>query len=182
MTINSSWRPNAVAASRENGRSCATAFSRIDEDASPPRWKASTSRTCTASRRNNVIGKGLGRLCASVGATAAITASIVAGGAAAATAQSVASQHAAVQEVGAASLHRTWACTVPSGYTWSSVRSNPNCGFRYEYFLLDAVNYNLTGVWACGIPSGYTYTSVRQGSNCSASPGSSPYEYRLARL
>lgn len=123
-----------------------------------------------------MIGKGLGRLCASIGATAAITASIVAGGAAAATAQPVAA------EVGTASLHRSWACTVPSGYTWSSVRSNPNCGFRYEYFLLDAVNYNLTGVWACGIPSGYTYTSARQGSNCSASPGSSPYEYRLARL
>lgn len=128
-----------------------------------------------------MIGKGLGRLCASIGATAAITASIVAGGAAAATAQPAASQHA-VQDVGAASLHRSWACTVPSGYTWSSVRSNPNCGFRYEYFLLDSVNYNLTGVWACGVPSGYTYTSVRQGSNCSASPGSSPYEYRLARL
>lgn len=123
-----------------------------------------------------MIGKGLGRLCASIGATAAITASIVAGGAAAATAQPVAG------DVGTASLHRSWACTVPSGYTWSSVRSNPNCGFRYEYFLLDAVNYNLTGVWACGVPSGYTYTSARQGSNCSASPGSSPYEYRLARL
>jgi hypothetical protein len=122
-----------------------------------------------------VIGKGLGRLCASIGATAAITASILAGGAAA-TAQPVAG------DVGTASLHRSWACTVPSGYTWSSVRSNPNCGFRYEYFLLDSVNYNLTGVWACGVPSGYTYTSARQGSNCSASPGSSPYEYRLARL
>ncbi|ALG06967.1 hypothetical protein [Kibdelosporangium phytohabitans] len=77
--------------------------------------------------------------------------------------------------------HRTWACSVPSGYTWSSVRINTNCAFRYEYFLLDAVNYNLTGVWACTIPSGYTYTSSRQGTNCSASPGSSPYEYRLAK-
>jgi hypothetical protein len=93
----------------------------------------------------------------------------------------VASPHVAVQEVGVDS-HRTWACTVPSGYTWSSVRVNPNCGFRYEYFLLDAVNVNLTGVWACAIPSGYTYTASRQGSNCSASPGSSPYEYRLAKV
>jgi hypothetical protein len=127
-----------------------------------------------------VIGTALGRLCASAGMTAAITASIVIGGSAA-VAQPVASPHAAVQEAGVSSLHRTWACTVPSGYTWSSVRINPNCGFRYEYFLLDAVNYNLTGVWACAIPSGYTYTAARQGSNCKASPGASPYEYQLAR-
>lgn len=128
-----------------------------------------------------MIGTVLGRLCASVGVTALITASIMTGGSAAAATQPVASPHAAVQDVGVASLHRTWACTVPSGYTWSSVRRNPNCG-GYEYFLLDAVNYNLTGVWACGIPSGYTYTASRQGSNCAASPGASPYEYRLAKL
>jgi hypothetical protein len=118
-----------------------------------------------------VIGTALGRFCASAGVAAALTASILTGGAA-----------AAAHDVGTASLHRSWACTVPSGYTWSSVRVNPNCGFRYEYFLLDGVNYNLTGVWACGIPSGYTYTSSRQGTNCSASPGSSSYEYRLARI
>jgi hypothetical protein len=112
--------------------------------------------------------------------TAIITASIVIGGPAAA-AQPVASPHVAVQQAGINS-HRTWACTVPSGYTWSAVRVNPNCGFRYEYFLLDAVNVNLTGQWACAIPSGYSYTASRQGSNCSASPGSSPYEYRLVRI
>lgn len=127
-----------------------------------------------------MIGTVLGRLSASVGMTAVIAASIVVGGPAAA-AQPVASSQIAVQEVGVAS-HRTWACTVPSGYTWSAVRVNPNCGFRYEYFLLDAVNVNLTGLWACAIPSGYSYTASRQGSNCSASPGSSPYEYRLVRL
>jgi hypothetical protein len=127
-----------------------------------------------------VIGTVLRRLSAPVAVTAVIAASIVTGGSAAA-AQPVASPQVAVQEVGVAS-HRTWACTVPSGYTWSAVRANPNCGFRYEYFLLDAVNVNLTGLWACAIPSGYSYTASRQGTNCSASPGSSPYEYRLVRL
>ncbi|MCS7481955.1 hypothetical protein ACFFQW_02440 [Umezawaea endophytica] len=127
-----------------------------------------------------MTGSVLGRLGASLGVTAAIAASIVIGGSTAA-AQQTTSSPAAVQEVGIAS-HRTWACTVPAGYTWSSVRVNTNCAFRYEYFLLDAVNVNLTGVWACGIPSGYTYTASRQGSNCSASPGSSPYEYRLAKV
>jgi hypothetical protein len=129
-----------------------------------------------------VIGTVLGRLCASAGVTALITASIVTGGSAAASARPVASPVAVGQDVGVSSLHRTWACAVPSGYTWSSVRANPNCASRYEYFLLDAVNYNLTGVWACWIPSGHTYTASRQGSNCAASPGASPYEYRLARL
>ncbi|MEV4316766.1 hypothetical protein [Actinocrispum sp. NPDC049592] len=54
--------------------------------------------------------------------------------------------------VGVTSLHRTWAYTVPSGFTW-----------------------------ACAIPADYSYTASRQGSNCAASPGSSPYEYRLAQ-
>ena len=127
-----------------------------------------------------MTGTVLGRLSASIVVAAAIATSIVVGGSAAA-ARTTDSSTAAAQDVGVAS-HRTWACTVPSGYTWSSVRANPNCGFRYEYFLLDAVNVNLTGVWACAIPSGYTYTASRQGSNCSASPGSSPYEYRLAKV
>ena len=126
-----------------------------------------------------MTGTVLRRLSASVGAAAAIAASIVIGGSAA---QAVASPHVAVQDVGFAGGHRTWACTVPSGYTWSSVRASSSCAGNYEYFLLDAVNVNLTGVWACGIPSGYTYTASRQGSNCAASPGSSPYEYRLARI
>ncbi|MFD7660948.1 hypothetical protein ACFV4N_43845, partial [Actinosynnema sp. NPDC059797] len=63
---------------------------------------------------------------------------------------------------------------------YSSVRINTNCAWRYEYYLLDAVNYDLTGTYACSIPSGYTYTASRLGSNCSTS-GSS-YEYRLARV
>ncbi|MEO6089765.1 MAG: hypothetical protein ABIQ18_42325 [Umezawaea sp.] len=86
-----------------------------------------------------MTGTVLRRLSASVGAATAIAASIVIGGSAA---QAVASPHIAVQDVGTAS-HRTWACTVPSGYT---------------------------------------YTSSRQGSDCAASPGASPYEYRLARV
>ncbi|MET0236227.1 MAG: hypothetical protein ABW224_16395 [Kibdelosporangium sp.] len=126
-----------------------------------------------------MIGTVLRRLSAPAAMTAVIGASIVIGGPAAA--RPAASSQVAVQEVGVAS-HRTWACTVPSGYTWSAVRANSNCGFRYEYFLLDAVNVNLTGQWACAIPSGYSYTASRQGTNCSASPGSSPYEYRLTRL
>lgn len=112
-------------------------------------------------------------LSALAGATVVAAASIVAG-ASAASAQSA--------DAGVASLHRTWSCMVPGGYTWSSVRSQPSCASRYEYFLLDAVNVNLTGQWACWIPSGYSYTSSRQGINCSASPGSSPYEYRLVKL
>ncbi|MBP2324924.1 hypothetical protein JOF56_005309 [Kibdelosporangium banguiense] len=128
-----------------------------------------------------MIGTVLRRLSMSIATTALVAASIVTGGSAAA-AQPVASPQVAVQDVGVAASHRTWACTVPSGYTWSAVRANPNCGFRYEYFLLDAVNVNLTGLWACAIPSGYSYTASRQGTNCSASPGSSPYEYRLVRL
>lgn len=126
-----------------------------------------------------MTGTVLRRLSASVGAAAVIAASFVIGGSAAA--QAVASPQVAVQDVGIAS-HRTWACTVPSGYTWSSVRASSSCASNYQYFLLDAVNVNLTGVWACGIPSGYTYTASRQGTNCAASPGASPYEYRLARV
>ncbi|WNV85452.1 hypothetical protein [Umezawaea sp. Da 62-37] len=85
-------------------------------------------------------------------------------------------------EVGVNGLHRTWSCLVPSGFTWSAVRYQSACGFSYEYFLLDAVNVNLTGLWACGVPSGYSYSSARQGSNCSASSGSSPYEYLLVKV
>jgi hypothetical protein len=115
-----------------------------------------------------VTGTVLSRLGAVAAMTTVIAASIVTGSAAAA------------QDVGVAS-HRTWACSVPAGYTWSSVRANSNCG-GYEYFLLDAVNVNLTGTWACAIPGNYTYTASRQGSNCAASPGASPWEYRLARI
>src|SRR5262249_47998022 len=107
---------------------------------------------------------------------ALLAASVVVGG------STAAAQPVTAHEVGVASLHRTWNCVVPSGYIWSSVRSQPSCGSRYESFLLDAVNNNLTGQWACAIPGGYSYTASRQGINCSASPGSSPYEYRLVRL
>ncbi|MCE7010915.1 hypothetical protein LWC34_50150 [Kibdelosporangium philippinense] len=110
-------------------------------------------------------------------AAAAVAAALVLGGPAVASAQP-----ATAEQVGVASLHRTWNCVVPGGYVWSAVRSKPSCGSRYEYFLLDAVNVNLTGQWACAIPSGYSYTSSRQGINCSASPGSSAYEYRLVKV
>ncbi|MEU4805460.1 hypothetical protein [Actinosynnema sp. NPDC023587] len=83
-------------------------------------------------------------------------------------------------DIGSSGLHRSWACDVPSGFTWSAVRTNTNCAWRHEYYLLDPVNYNLTGTYACNIPSGYTYTASRQGNNCSAS--GSGYEYRLAKV
>lgn len=118
-----------------------------------------------------------------VGTTVLVGAAVVAltvMGRSAADAQPSGSIEVSGPETGVSRVHRTWACDVPSGFTWSSVRINTRCAWRYEYYLLDPVNYNLTGTYACNIPSGYTYTSSRQGSNCSTS-GSS-YEYRLAKV
>ncbi|CCH31767.1 hypothetical protein ABZ816_25525 [Actinosynnema sp. NPDC047251] len=108
-------------------------------------------------------------------AFAAVAASVVAGNSAAAAQAG----GPTADGVGTSGLHRSWACSPPAGFTWSAVRINTNCAWRFEYYLLDPVNYNLTGVYACNIPSGYTYTASRQGNNCSTS-GSS-YEYRLAK-
>jgi hypothetical protein len=123
-----------------------------------------------------MISTMLRRIGTTVGLTAILSAILLTGGPTASGSSS-----SAAQDVGV-NAHRVWACSVPAGHTWSSVRVNTNCGQRYEYFLLDAVNYDLTGTWACAIPSGYTYTSSRQGTNCAASSGASPYEYRLAKL
>ncbi|ONI89953.1 hypothetical protein ALI22I_13580 [Saccharothrix sp. ALI-22-I] len=118
-----------------------------------------------------------------IGTTVAMTAviaALVVMGRPAAEARPVDSIAIADQGPGISSLHRSWACDVPAGYTYSTVRINTRCAWRYEYYLLDAVNYDLTGTYACWIPSGYTYTASRLWSNCSTN-GSS-YEYRLAKL
>lgn len=108
------------------------------------------------------------RFAASTGVAALAAVTIVTGG------------PAATAEVGVQTLHHTWSCSVPGGYTWSQVRSGSSCA--YEYYLLDGVTYDLTGQWACNPPSGYTFTQSRTGSNCAVASGQSPYEYRLAKL
>lgn len=95
---------------------------------------------------------------------------------------SAAADPAPPSDISVTSLHRTWSCSVPAGYTWSQIRSNSSCASRYQYYLLDGVNYNLTGMWACYPPQGYTFTQSRVGNNCAVSPGQSPYEYLLARI
>ncbi len=118
-----------------------------------------------------------------IGTTVAMTAvlaALVVMGRSAAEARPVDSPAIADQGPGISSVHRSWACDVPSGHTWSAVRINTRCAWRYEYYLLDGVNYDLTGTYACQIPSGYTYTASRLGNNCSTS-GSS-YEYRLTKV
>ncbi|MFC6092702.1 hypothetical protein [Saccharothrix lopnurensis] len=113
-------------------------------------------------------------------AATALAAAALAVGASAAEAGAGDRVRSAGQDVGVTRVHRAWACDIPAGHTYSSVRINTRCAWRYEYYLLDAVNYNLTGTYACSIPSGYTYTASQLGNNCSTS-GSS-YEYRLLRL
>jgi len=116
-------------------------------------------------------GNTLRRLASTAGIAALAATSIMVGGSASAESPS---------DVGAMTLHHTWSCSVPGGYTWSQVRQASSCGF--EYYLLDGVTYNLTGQWACNPPTGYTFTQSRTGSNCAVSSGQSPYEYRLAKL
>lgn len=127
-----------------------------------------------------MITLALRRIGTTVAMAAVLAALVVVMGRSAAEARPVDSPAVADQGPGISSLHRSWACDVPSGYTFSAVRINTRCAWRYEYYLLDGVNYDLTGTYACYIPSGYTYTASRLGNNCSTS-GSS-YEYRLAKV
>ncbi|WP_018255828.1 hypothetical protein [Salinispora mooreana] len=55
-----------------------------------------------------------------------------------------------------------WACSVPSGYTYTAVRRelsvcNPG-GFANSYYVVAPSDR----IWACTVPSGYTYSSVRR--------------------
>lgn len=82
---------------------------------------------------------------------------------------------------GIASLHGSWSCTIPPGYTYQQERRTTRCGIHaYEYYLLDYVNYNLTGYIACQVPPGYTYTQERLSVSCAAG-GFRSYEYRLQK-
>ena len=74
---------------------------------------------------------------------------------------------------GALDLDGTWACSVPSGYTWDQVERTSACGsLSYRYRLRTPVN----GLWACAIPFGWTYDSIRSTSVCGST---GPYQYRL---
>ncbi|WBB77889.1 hypothetical protein O7606_16630 [Micromonospora sp. WMMD882] len=71
------------------------------------------------------------------------------------------------------SLDGTWACSVPSGYTWDIVEPTGACGsLNYRYRLRTPV----TGLWACHIPFGWSYDSLRSTSACGTT---GPYQYRL---
>nr|QLJ96240.1 hypothetical protein HZU44_27860 [Micromonospora carbonacea] len=74
---------------------------------------------------------------------------------------------------GALGLDGSWACYVPSGYTWDQVEPTGACGsLSYRYRLRVPVN----GLWACAIPFGWTYDSIRSTSVCGST---GPYHYRL---
>ncbi|WP_019869533.1 hypothetical protein [Salinispora oceanensis] len=73
-----------------------------------------------------------------------------------------------------------WACSVPSGYTYSSVRRelgvcSPS-GFANSYYVVAPSD----GIWTCTVPYGYTYSSVRsQLSVCSTSGFANSYYLRV---
>ncbi len=74
---------------------------------------------------------------------------------------------------GTLGLDGTWACSVPSGYTWDQVEPTGTCGsLSYRYRLRTPVN----GLWACAIPFGWSYDSLRATSVCGST---GPYQYRL---
>ncbi|GAA3849951.1 hypothetical protein GCM10022243_14810 [Saccharothrix violaceirubra] len=81
----------------------------------------------------------------------------------------VGSATAQAEEVRTASLHGTYACSVPPGYTYARLRDNMACGgvpTSVEYLLLDYVRYDLTGTAACEVPAGLTYTASRTNVAC----------------
>ncbi|WP_026275930.1 hypothetical protein [Salinispora tropica] len=73
-----------------------------------------------------------------------------------------------------------WACSVPSGYTYSSVRRQLNVcnpsGFANSYYVVAPSDR----LWACTVPSGYTYSSVRRQLNvCNPSGFANSYYLRV---
>ncbi|MET9566912.1 hypothetical protein [Streptomyces tauricus] len=68
-------------------------------------------------------------------------------------------------------------CTVPAGYTYTSVTNTTTCstsGFAPLYNVVQP----RTGLWACTVPRGFTYTATSSTIVCSTSGLSTSYLLR----
>ncbi|KAA0942574.1 hypothetical protein [Streptomyces apricus] len=68
-------------------------------------------------------------------------------------------------------------CTVPSGYTYTSVTNTTTCSTSGFAPLYDVVQPR-TGLWACTVPRGFTYTATSSTIVCSTSGLSTSYLLR----
>ncbi|MDT0344466.1 hypothetical protein [Streptomyces litchfieldiae] len=59
-------------------------------------------------------------------------------------------------------------CTVPRGYTYTSVSLTTTCSTSGLSPLYNVVTPR-TGLWACTVPAGFTYTSVSSTIVCTTS-------------
>lgn len=68
-------------------------------------------------------------------------------------------------------------CTVPPGYTYTSVTNTTTCSSSGFSPLYNVVKPR-TGLWACTVPRGFTYTETSSTIVCSTSGMSTTYLLR----
>ncbi|GLZ41801.1 hypothetical protein [Actinokineospora sp. NBRC 105648] len=61
----------------------------------------------------------------------------------------------------------TWACSVPAGYTYTSVTQSTQCGSGGNTAPRYYIEVPANNLWACTAPSNLTYIPVTSSSQCS---------------